>query len=65
LRQLAEIADYFRKTEPNSPLAYTLADAVRRARMAWPELIAELVPDESARLAILTSLGIKPPEPQE
>jgi type VI secretion system protein ImpA len=65
LRQLGEIADYFRKTEPNSPLAYTLADAVRRARMAWPELIAELVPDESARLAILTSLGIKPPEPQE
>jgi type VI secretion system protein ImpA len=65
LRQLGEIAEYFRKTEPNSPLAYTLADAVRRARMAWPELIAELVPDESTRLAILSSLGIKPPEPAE
>jgi type VI secretion system protein ImpA len=65
LRQLGEIAEYFRKTEPNSPLAYTLADAVRRARMTWPELIAELVPDESTRLAILSSLGIKPPEPEE
>lgn len=65
LRQLAEIADYFRRTEPNSPLAYTLNDAVRRARLAWPELLTELVPEESTRVAILTALGIKPPEPQE
>jgi type VI secretion system protein ImpA len=64
LRQLVEIAEYFRKTEPNSPLAYTLQDAVRRARMTWPELLAELVPDEASRTAILTSLGIKPPEPE-
>jgi type VI secretion system protein ImpA len=64
LRQLVEIADYFRKTEPNSPLAYTLQDAVRRARMSWPELLTELVPDEASRVAILTSLGIKPPEPE-
>jgi type VI secretion system protein ImpA len=63
LRQLVEIADFFKKTEPNSPLAYTLQDAVRRARMTWPELLTEIVPDEASRLAILTSLGIKPPEP--
>ncbi|WP_372620179.1 type VI secretion system protein TssA [Falsiroseomonas sp.] len=63
LRQLVEIADYFRRTEPNSPLAYTLQDAVRRARLSWPDLLVELVPDETTRLAILTSLGIKPPEP--
>lgn len=61
LRQLVEIADYFKRTEPNSPLAYTLADAVRRARLSWPELLEELVPDESARQAILMSLGIKTP----
>ncbi|HEV7264404.1 MAG TPA: type VI secretion system protein TssA [Falsiroseomonas sp.] len=63
LRQLVEIADYFRRTEPNSPLAYTLQDAVRRARLSWPDLLVELVPDETTRIAILTSLGIKPPEP--
>ncbi len=63
LRQLAEIAEYFRKTEPNAPLSYTLQDAVRRARMSWPELLEEVVPDESTRVAILTSLGIRPPEP--
>ncbi|WP_237215444.1 type VI secretion system protein TssA [Falsiroseomonas oryziterrae] len=59
LRQLVEIADYFKRTEPNSPLAYTLQDAVRRARLSWPELLEELVPDETARQTILASLGIK------
>jgi type VI secretion system protein ImpA len=63
LRQLAEIASHFRRTEPNSPLSYTLDDAVRRAKLSWPDLLIEVVPDESTRNAILTSLGIKPPEP--
>jgi type VI secretion system protein ImpA len=63
LRQLAEIAAHFRRTEPNSPLSYTLDDAVRRAKLSWPDLLLEVVPDEATRNAILTSLGIKPPEP--
>ena len=62
LRQLGEIAAWFRQHEPNSPLAYTLDEAVRRGRMTWPELVAELMPDEAARNALLVSLGIKPPE---
>jgi type VI secretion system protein ImpA len=62
LRDLVEIAEYFRKTEPNSPLSYTLQDAVRRARLSWPELLAELVADEKARDSILNSLGIRKPE---
>jgi type VI secretion system protein ImpA len=61
LRALAAIADYFRRTEPLSPLAYTLEEAVRRARMSWPELLEEIVPDSAVRGAILTSLGIRPP----
>jgi type VI secretion system protein ImpA len=59
LATLAEIADYFRKTEPQSPLAYTIDDAIRRGRLSWPELIAELVNDEQVRRNILVSLGIK------
>lgn len=59
LASLAEIADYFRRTEPQSPLAYTIEDAIRRGRLSWPELIAELVDDERARAEILTKLGIK------
>lgn len=60
LRQLGEIAGWFKRNEPNSPIAYTLDEAVRRGRMTWPELVAELIPDETARHALLTSLGIKP-----
>ncbi len=61
LRQLAAIAAWFRQHEPNSPLAYTLDEAVRRGRMSWPDLVAELMPDETTRNALLVSLGIKPP----
>jgi type VI secretion system protein ImpA len=48
-------------------MGYTLDEAVRRARLGWPELVAELVADETARHALLTSAGIKPPstEPQQ
>ena len=64
LRALAQIADFFRRTEPHSPLAYTLQEVVRRGRMTWPELIAEIVPDITYRSAILSSLGIRPPPPE-
>jgi type VI secretion system protein ImpA len=60
LKTLETIATYFRRTEPASPLAYTLDDAIRRARLTWPELLEEVVPDISVRQAILTSLGIRP-----
>jgi type VI secretion system protein ImpA len=61
LRLLVEIADFFRRTEPHSPLAYTLQEAVRRGRLTWPELLAEIVPDAASRAAILSTLGIHPP----
>lgn len=59
IRQLEELADFFRKTEPHSPLPYTLDDAVRRARMPLPDLLAEVLPDNGARQAMLTMLGIR------
>ncbi len=62
LHELGRIADFFRRTEPHSPLAYTLDDAVRRGRMTWPELLAEIVPDASTRTQMLVQLGIKPQE---
>ncbi|MBW8270236.1 type VI secretion system protein TssA [Caldovatus aquaticus] len=61
IRQLEELAEWFRRTEPHSPLAFTLEDAVRRARMPLPELLAEVLPDAKARAAMLTMLGIRPP----
>jgi type VI secretion system protein ImpA len=59
IRQLEDLAEYFRRTEPHSPLAYTLTDAVRRARMPLPDLLAEVLPDNGARQAMLTMLGIR------
>jgi len=64
LRRLDEVADWFRRNEPQSPLSYTLTEAVRRGRMGLPELLADVVSDYSTRAAILTALGIKPP-PEE
>jgi len=61
LRQLTEIAAWFKRNEPSSPIGFTLDEAVRRARLGWPELVAELVADEAARHSLLTSAGIKPP----
>lgn len=62
LQQLDVLADWFRRNEPNSPVGYTLQEAVRRSRMTWPELIAELVPDEANRTLLLTGVGLKRPD---
>jgi type VI secretion system protein ImpA len=62
LATLGEIAEFFRRTEPQSPLAYTIDDAIRRGRLGWPELIKEIVQDEHVRNNILNSLGIRPVE---
>jgi type VI secretion system protein ImpA len=64
LRALGDIANFFRRTEPHSPLSYTLDEAVRRGRMTWPELLAEVVADTDTRNTILNTLGIRPPPPE-
>lgn len=65
LRQLEEIAAWFRQNEPNSPLGYTLGEAARRGRMQWPDLVAELIQDEIARSGVLVSVGMKRPDPTQ
>lgn len=60
LKELARISEFFRKTEPQSPIAYTLEEAIRRGRMSWPDLLAELVSDAKVRDSILIQLGIRP-----
>lgn len=65
LRQLGEVAEWFKRNEPNSPIGFTLDEAARRARLAWPDLVAELVSDETARQALLTSAGMKRPATEQ
>jgi type VI secretion system protein ImpA len=59
LGELTRLAGYFRKTEPHSPISYTLDEAVRRARLTLPELLAELAEDPSHVQRILLAAGIK------
>jgi type VI secretion system protein ImpA len=58
LRVLEAVAVWFRQTEPQSPIAYTLDELIRRARMPFIDLLAELLPDEQARRGLLTAAGI-------
>ncbi len=60
LDDILRIATIFRRNEPNSPLSYTLEEAVRRARLPWPDLLRELLPDPAPRSSILSGLGIRP-----
>jgi len=62
LRVLVEVADYFGKYEPHSPISTTLQELVRRARLPFSQLLAELLPDTTAWRSALTSAGIKPPD---
>lgn len=61
LRILLQVAEYFRKFEPHSPISTSLEEIVRRAKMPFAELLAELLPDATAWRSALTSAGIKPP----
>jgi type VI secretion system protein ImpA len=63
LQQLLRVADYFKESEPHSPISTTLEEVVRRARLPFSELLAELLPDANAWRAALTNAGIKPPPP--
>ena len=60
-RQLEELAMFFRRTEPHSPIAYAIDNLVRRGRMTFSELIEELIDDGSARRNYFVNAGIRPP----
>ncbi len=66
LGELTRLAGYFRKTEPQSLISYTLEEAVRRARLTLPELLTELSDDPAQVQRILLAGGVKnleaPPE---
>ncbi|RLU01771.1 type VI secretion system protein TssA [Ketobacter sp.] len=49
LRRLEEVAQFFRRTEPHTPLVTGIERLVRWGRMPMNELILELVPDATAR----------------
>jgi type VI secretion system protein ImpA len=60
-RQLEELAAFFRRTEPHSPIAYAIENLVRRGRMNFPELVEELIADGNLRREYFVNAGIQPP----
>ena len=58
---LQEIAEYFRRTEPHSPIPYSLEQAVRWGRTPLPELLEELIPDPGGREHYFRLAGIPRP----
>lgn len=59
LAQLIEIADFFRRSEPHSPISYAIEKAVYWSRLSLPELLDELITDDNARQTYQTLTGIR------
>ena len=56
---ILRIADYFAETEPQSLVARSLREVVRRARLPLEDLLTELLPDADQRLLFLQRAGVK------
>ena len=59
LRQLEEIAAFFRRTEPHSPVAYLAEKAARWGSMSLHEWLRSVVRDDSALLRVEELLGVE------
>ena len=60
LRALNDIAAFFRRTEPHSPVAYLLERAVTWANMPLEQFLAEIIRDEGTLSSIRERVGLPP-----
>jgi type VI secretion system protein ImpA len=58
-KQMLEIADFFRKREPHSPVSYILEKAVKWGNMTLSELMRELISDSGALDQYCKLTGVK------
>ena len=59
IRQLQEIASFFRRTEPHSPVAYLAEKAAKWGTMPLHEWLRTVVKDDSALLRMEELLGVE------
>jgi type VI secretion system protein ImpA len=57
LKRLSEVAEFFRKTEPHSPVSHLVSRSVKWGNMSLESLLQELVKDESVLGQIRETLG--------
>jgi|688.fasta_scaffold68111_1 type VI secretion system protein ImpA len=60
LSQLGIVAEYFRKTEPHSPLSYALEQAIRWGKMPLPELLQDVLRNEEVLAEVFRRIGYRP-----
>ncbi|WP_226911337.1 type VI secretion system protein TssA [Gallaecimonas mangrovi] len=58
VKQLARLADFFRQTEPHSPVSYAIEQAIRWSKLTLPELMQELISDDGARAGFCRLTGV-------
>jgi len=58
LLRLTEIADYFRRTEPHSPISHLIQRTIRWGHMSLPDLLREIVKDDDVLTKIWDTLGL-------
>jgi type VI secretion system protein ImpA len=56
--KLQEAADYFRRTEPHSPISYLIQRAVRWANMPFDQLMRDYIKDEATLGQVWEVLGL-------
>ncbi len=64
-QSLLQLAEFFKRTEPHSPVSYALEQAVRWGRMPLPDLLTEILPDQSSRDQLFRLVGIQPPSSED
>ena len=62
LSRLGDIADYFKRTEPHSPVSYLVQKAVKWGEMPLELWLQEVIKDQSVLFQVRETLGVSPPE---
>jgi type VI secretion system protein ImpA len=58
LKRLSDIADFFQKTEPHSPISYLVARAVKWGNMPLESWLQDVIKDSSVLSSLRETLGI-------
>jgi type VI secretion system protein ImpA len=59
LRRLAEVADYFRRTEPHSPVSYLVQRAISWGHMPLDAWLGDVIKDSGLLDSLRETLGLK------
>ncbi len=65
LARLAAVAEFFRQTEPHSPVAYLVERATKWGEMPLEDWLSEVIKSKEVLGSVRETLGIKDKKPQE